>query len=86
MTDKRIIFIATYYGLNSQTTKTIEELAELIKALAKPQSLEDITSEIADVEIMLEQLQYLYNNKKEVEDIKDYKLDRQIKRIGEENG
>lgn len=39
MTDKRIIFIATYYGLNSQTTKTIEELAELVKALAKPQSL-----------------------------------------------
>ena len=51
--------IADYYGKEHQTIKAIEELAELIQALAKG-DIENIKEEIADVRVMLEQIEYLY--------------------------
>ena len=51
--------IADHYGKEYQTIKTIEELAELIQALAKG-DIENIKEEIADVRVMLEQIEYLY--------------------------
>ena len=56
---KKIKAIANYYGKEHQTIKAIEELAELIQALAKG-DIENIKEEIADVRVMLEQLEYLY--------------------------
>lgn len=51
--------IADHYGKEHQTVKAIEELAELIQALAKG-DIENIKEEIADVRVMLEQIEYLY--------------------------
>ena len=45
---------------------------------------EDIAEEIADVEIMLEQMKYMMGFHNIVEDIKRYKVARQIKRINAE--
>lgn len=53
------VAIADYYGKEHQTIKAMEELAELIQALAKG-DLENIKEEIADVRVMLEQIEYLY--------------------------
>ena len=56
---KKTKAIADYYGKEHQTIKAIEELAELIQALAKG-DIENIKEEIADVRVMLEQIEYLY--------------------------
>ena len=56
---KKTKAIADHYGKKHQTIKAIEELAELIQALAKG-DIENIKEEIADVRVMLEQIEYLY--------------------------
>ena len=77
--------IACHYGGKHQRIKTIEELAELIQALAKyspNQPLIDIIEEIADVEIMLEQLKFLLMIPDEViGTAKRYKISRTLKRM-----
>ena len=77
--------IATHYGGRHQRLKAIEELAELIQALAKyspNQPLIDIIEEIADVEIMLEQLKFLLMIPDEViGTAKRYKISRTLKRM-----
>ncbi|WP_410495165.1 hypothetical protein QTL86_13665 [Cellulosilyticum sp. ST5] len=53
------------YGPDMQKTIAIEEMAELTKELCKNKRGQDnwdhIAEEIADVEIMLEQLKLIYN-------------------------
>lgn len=45
-----------------------------------------ITEELADVMVMLKQFQYYYGiTDKEIEDIMNYKIDRQLERIEKEN-
>lgn len=56
---KKIKAIADHYGKEHQTIKAMEELAELIQALAKG-DIDNIKEEIADVRVMLEQIEYLY--------------------------
>ena len=51
---KKTKAIADHYGKEHQTIKAIEELAELIQALAKGDT-DNIKEEIADVRVMLEQ-------------------------------
>lgn len=67
--------IADFYGYENQSNQLIEECAELIQALSKYRRaggkgqpiadyqktdvLENIIEEIADVEVMLDQLKYL---------------------------
>ena len=94
MTEKQIkklrCFIE-YYGAGNQLVKAIEEFAELQQVLAKictiPDSFKENTikssvySEIADVEIMLEQLKIIFDCKKDVEKWVDYKIQRQIERM-----
>lgn len=70
--------IADYYGINVQTLKLIEELSELIRALCR-QDYDNIIEELADVEIMLEQVKYLGNYN--TEEAKYYKIERQLKRM-----
>ena len=92
--EEKIHRIANYYGADSQLDQTIEELAELTVAIRKFKRnrgnnitdkvslLYNLAGEIADVEIMLEQLKILLPFVEEdVEKIKVEKLDRQIKRI-----
>lgn len=68
------------YGRDSQSLMAIEEMSELTKALSKFKRGEDdvdpIAEEIADVEIMLEQLKELYDCRDAVERWKDYKIKR----------
>ena len=77
--------IADYYGKEHQTIKAIEELAELIQALAKGDT-ENIKEEIADVRVMLEQIEYLYGvSDDEITLRMCAKLWRQLERMEREN-
>lgn len=50
----------------------------------KTKCLQNVHSEIADVEIMLEQIKYLLSCHNEVEQVKEQKIARQIQRIKSE--
>lgn len=66
------------YGVISQENMAIEECAELIQAINKKhRGMEhNIPEEIADVEIMLEQLKIANECHEEVEAIRKEKVDR----------
>lgn len=79
--DKRIKEILKFYGEEAQKGQIIQELAELIVGLTK-NDLENIHEEIADVEIMLEQLKLFKNiDIKKIEEYREFKLNRQMTRI-----
>lgn len=82
MIDSRVQKIADHYGKNNQILKSIEEMAELQQALLKGEP-KHIAEEIADVEIMLEQLKYLMKNEELVIIFRDMKIGRQITRMEE---
>ena len=82
MLDDKIKLIADHYGLGNQKEKTLEELFELGNALTH-NDVPNIAEEIADVEIMLSQLKYLIKCDTAVETIKESKLNRQLRRIEE---
>ena len=81
----RIEFLATYYGKEHQELKTLEELEELTTELINNIKTEGVSSntpsEISDVLIMLYQLIYIYNIGDEIENITEFKINRQIDRI-----
>lgn len=98
-TEQKIQYIADHYGYEPQSRQLIEEMAELTVALNKAwrktfdtvdkipnmDDEERIVEEIADVEIMITQIEYLLG----VSDMKlnnmiKQKLDRQIERIKNE--
>jgi phosphoribosyl-ATP pyrophosphohydrolase len=76
--------IAEHYGKDTQIKKTIEELAELIRALATGTQA-DISEEIADAEIMIYQLIYLMGNEEAVAQMRTHKIFRQLERMEKEN-
>jgi hypothetical protein len=97
--NEKIKKIADTYGWNKQCQMAIEEMSELTKAICKRQrKLGDclftesaeideqtaIVEEIADVKIMVAQLEYLLSAEGDVDEVIEQKLDRQLKRI--ENG
>ena len=73
------------YGKTSQCTVCMEEMAELTKELSKNLRGQDnaahIAEEIADVEIMLEQLKVIFRNRALVDRIRAGKLVRLSDRI-----
>ena len=90
--------IAQHYGYDGQARQTVEELSELIQAICKERRYADvktediendfneyIAEEIADVEIMLEQLKWLLGCQRYVEEIIENKLLRQVRRIASES-
>ena len=78
--DTEIMRYATkHYGKSNQVKKAIEELGELIVALAK-EDLTSIKDEIADVGIMLDQLCLILDY--DPESRRQYKLERLKKRMG----
>lgn len=68
------------WGAEAQTIMVFEEMAELQKELCKAirnnYSLDDLAEEIADVEIMLEQMKILFMIEDSVQEQKKYKLQR----------
>ena len=85
--------IATY-GEKNQVLKCIEEMSELTKALLKLQYadkqyelqiLQDaVNEEMADVDIMLEQMKMIFRNRNAVENQKIKKLERLKRRLDHE--
>jgi NTP pyrophosphatase (non-canonical NTP hydrolase) len=69
------------YGPGAQRLKAIEELSELIRALARADDPENIAEEMADVEIMLAQLRIILGNDADVERWKVKKLQRLNRRL-----
>lgn len=85
--DDRIKRIADHYGRELQEMQAIEEMAELTQAINKfrrkpgEQTFENLIEEIADTQIMLEQLTYLHHINTPVNMCREDKLERQIERI-----
>lgn len=72
-------------GINNQIIKAVEEMAELSKELISLMLKDDdsgVAEEMADVEIMLEQLKEICANAEEVARIKAYKILRTEERFG----
>lgn len=80
--------IANHYGRESQVLIAIEEMSELTKELCKYYRRYDckkeIIEEVADAQIMLEQIIELFGISNEVDRMVDYKLNRQIGRMEQE--
>ena len=76
--EKMAKFMLAHYGLKAQKMKAIEELSELIQALAKD-DINAIKEEVADVEVMLMQIKSGMHI--ETAEIMNYKLNRQKARI-----
>lgn len=78
---------AERYGIRSQSIVAIEEMSELQKELTKllrgecENPVDHISEEMADVYIMLEQLEILLNNRAIIDDWKDKKLRRLCDRL-----
>lgn len=92
---KSIATIVEHYGFNCQSRQLFEEMGELTVAINKwwrcDGSVEEraakranIIEEIADVQIMLDQMIYFLCCYKEVEDVKQAKIWRQLKRMESE--
>jgi len=77
------------WGAELQIKVAIEECSELIKELAKfgrvvnGSTIEKISEEIADVEIMLEQLKFMFVCRGKVEDYKVAKMEKIAKWLEE---
>lgn len=71
------------FGEVSQERQAIEECSELIEAICHKYRgrKHNIAEEIADVEIMLEQLKIINNCGGEVKEIRKYKIDRLYQRV-----
>ena len=86
--DERIKTIADHYGIKKQLRQLAEECSELaVEAShsARKGTTVKIIEEIADVQIMIEQIIHLAKiDRCDIEDCINYKLDRQMKRIEKE--
>lgn len=73
------------WGKEHQLVLCMEEMAELTKELSKnmrgSKNITNISEEMADVEIMLEQLRVIFGNRSEVDTIKAEKLIRLADRL-----
>jgi len=86
--DNRIKYIADYFGSEKQSNKAVEELNELAVAIAHYQKYRsqewraNLIEEIADVEIMIEQIKYLHGiNQPDIDAVKEYKIQRTVDEI-----
>ncbi len=89
--NNKIELLAKANGCERVCDQTIEECAELIVAIRhfarfgngeRITQVSEVWGEIADVEIMLQQLKYCLYGEKEVEKIKAEKIERQLARFG----
>ena len=86
--DERIKTIADHYGIKKQLRQLAEECSELaVEAShsARKGTTVKIIEEMADVEIMIEQIIHLAEiDRCDIQDCINFKLDRQIKRMEKE--
>jgi NTP pyrophosphatase (non-canonical NTP hydrolase) len=78
---KRILL---HFGVEAQMRKTIEECAELIRAIANADR-KNIIEEIADVKIMLAQMELAFGIGDDVKCMQRRKIDRALKYIDNSN-
>ena len=89
--DKDLRNIAEHYGLRLQMRQLIEEMAELTQVICKAERYdldtvrEHLVEEVADVEVVLEQVIYLLGDNR-IEQIKAEKIARQKRRIEDAGG
>lgn len=93
---KRLKPIISACGEKAQMIVAIEETSELGKALCKYlraegegqkfDAIKSVTEEMADVQIMLDQLLIIFNNEEEMKKIIANKIERTYKRLGIEEG
>jgi NTP pyrophosphatase (non-canonical NTP hydrolase) len=69
------------FGRGVQRDKAIEELSELIRALARADDAENVAEEMADVRIMLDQLEIIFGNGQRVAAWEVQKLRRLDQRV-----
>ena len=73
------------WGAKAQLTVAIEELSELIKEICKINrgmgTIHNLAEEVADVEIMCEQLRYIFEIDSVVDEWKESKLTRLANRL-----
>lgn len=93
---KMNLISAEHYGYDAQSNMLMEECAELIQAMNKhkralasgkgiEKAVEKLTEEIADVELMLEQIKHLVGIEPiPIIDVKYHKVGRTMKRIKSE--
>ena len=84
MSEHEILLAAIHsFGEERQERQAIEECSELIQAICHKQRGREhnIAEEIADVEIMLEQLKIINNCDNKVKEIRKYKIDRLYQRV-----
>ena len=79
--------IADHYGKEEQLHQLMEECCELAMeanhSVRKGSLTVNLISEIADVEIMLSQIKYLFNiADDDIEEVKEAKINRQLQRMG----
>lgn len=74
-----------FYGSSVQELKAMEELSELIRAIARAMTcdveerdmaFENLAEEMADVEIMMEQLKIIHDNRDKIKIWRSIKLGR----------
>jgi hypothetical protein len=89
--DKDLRNIAEHYGLRVQMRQLIEEMAELTQVICKAERYdldtvrEHLVEEVADVEVVLEQVIYLLGDNR-IEQIRAEKIARQKRRIEDVGG
>lgn len=85
--DSRLVHIAEHYGIDNQLRKLAEEARELADAadamadIYNNDNYVHLAEEMADVWIVLKQVQYLTANRSEFNRQKEAKIERQLKRI-----
>lgn len=92
--NRKLNIIANHYGYEPQSRMCMEECAELIQAINKYhrasesgdiqkmfEAREQVAEEMADVQIMLLQMEIFLFDDRTMLNVIDKKLDRQIKRI-----
>lgn len=91
-----LLKIITHYGLENQKRKLVEEVYELLDALAEltyssmnfsnnlQKMLEHVTEEIADVQVLLEQIKIYWSIEPEdIQRVMEYKINRTLGGIDE---
>lgn len=81
---EKLLDIVNHYGLDKQLKYIHTEYFELDEAIMTG-GKEEIAEELADVMVMLKQFQYYYNiSDDNITSIMNYKIDRQLVRISDE--
>lgn len=75
---KQLKDIIDHFGTYSQKVKAVEELAELQVAILHGNDVENIIEEIADVQIMIDQLKIIYRADLVVEKVMNEKINRTL--------